>query len=56
MGSVLDWSGQNGAPRADMGPLKPCKYCGRPALLRHPTSGEPCHKVCAEAEIDRRAS
>ncbi|MFD7709515.1 hypothetical protein [Streptomyces sp. NPDC059786] len=39
---LLDWS------HAKIGDLKPCVLCGRPALLRHPDTGKPCHKVCAE--------
>lgn len=49
---ALDWSGHHG-PRAMVGPLAPCQYCRRPALLRHPDTGVPTHKVCAElAETD----
>lgn len=38
----LDWS------RATIGDPAPCTACGRPALLRHPETGRPHHKVCAE--------
>ncbi len=60
--TVLDWSGRNGAPLATVGntgnlkrDLKPCIHCGEPALLRHPVSKLPCHKICEEARIDRVA-
>jgi hypothetical protein len=36
----LDWT------VAPVGPHSPCHYCGGPALIRHPITGEPCHKVC----------
>jgi hypothetical protein len=49
---VLDWSGRNGEPPATVGPPAPCRHCGRRALLRHPYTGEPCHKVCAEWALD----
>lgn len=32
-----------------------CRICARPALLRD-ENGEPCHKVCAEAEWTRIAA
>jgi len=54
--TVLDWSGRNGAPLATVGPLAPCVLCGRLALLRHPVTGRPCHKICAERQIDRQAA
>lgn len=38
----LDWS------RAIIGDPAPCVACGRPALLRHPETGRPHHKVCAD--------
>lgn len=38
----LDWS------RAIVGDPAPCVVCRRPALLRHPETGRPHHKVCAE--------
>lgn len=38
----LDWS------RAKIGDPAPCIVCRRPALLRHPVSGQPHHKVCTE--------
>lgn len=38
----LDWS------RASIGDPRPCVLCGRPALLRHPDTGEPHHKACSE--------
>lgn len=33
------------------GPLRPCRICGRPALMRD-QRGTPCHKVCAETLAD----
>ena len=27
----------------------PCVLCGQPAILRHPDTGLPCHKVCDDA-------
>jgi hypothetical protein len=39
----LDWS------RAIVGDPARCVACGRPALLRHPETGRPHHKVCSEA-------
>ena len=38
----LDWS------RATVGDPAPCIACRRPAILRHPVSGQPHHKVCSE--------
>lgn len=55
MAVVLDWSGINGAPRATVGPLAPCELCGKPALLRHPETRKPCHKICAEKAIEAEA-
>lgn len=50
--TVLDWSGSKGAPRARVaGTTEPCKHCGGGALLRHPVTGEPCHKICEEAML-----
>lgn len=34
---------------ARIGEPAPCVVCGRPALLRHPVTGRPHHKVCADA-------
>lgn len=36
---------------ARVGDLQPCVVCGRPALLRHPATGKPHHKVCDEAQV-----
>jgi hypothetical protein len=52
---LLDWSGRGDCPAAAVGPPEPCIHCNRPALLREPGTGRPCHKVCAEADIGRRA-
>lgn len=38
----LDWS------RAIVADPAPCTACGQPALLRHPETGQPHHKVCDE--------
>jgi hypothetical protein len=51
----LDWSGRDGKPAATLGEPGPCRLCGQPALLRAPGSDVPEHKVCAEADIERRA-
>ncbi|MDX3315192.1 hypothetical protein P1S61_40350 [Streptomyces sp. ME08-AFT2] len=40
-----DWS------RAKVGDPAPCIACGRPALLRHPDTGQPHHKVCSEPAV-----
>lgn len=45
----LDWR------RHAVGALKPCRICGTTALLRD-QNGDPCHKGCAENEIDRTAA
>lgn len=37
--------------RAKIGPPRPCRYCGRPAILRDPGNGRATHKVCAELAI-----
>jgi hypothetical protein len=49
---ILDWSGRDGEWPAPVRDLAPCKYCGKPAMLRHPQTNEPCHKVCAELAIN----
>lgn len=36
----LDWS------RAKVSDPAPCIACGRPALLRHPETGQPHHRKC----------
>jgi hypothetical protein len=56
MATGLDWSGLNGAPKATIGPLAPCQHCGRPALIRHPDTKVPCHKICAERVLDEQAA
>ncbi len=33
---------------------KPCRCCGNPALMTG-ARGRPCHKVCAETEVERDA-
>ncbi|GIJ65645.1 bifunctional DNA primase/polymerase [Virgisporangium ochraceum] len=39
--TFLDWRDHA------VGPLAPCRLCGRPALMRD-ADGRPCHKICAE--------
>jgi len=34
---------------------KPCRLCGGQALMRD-HGGKPCHKVCAERELDEMAA
>lgn len=48
---VLDWSGKDGGPRAGVGDLKPCVACREPTMLRHPDTGLPHHKTCAERAL-----
>jgi hypothetical protein len=50
---VLDWSGKDGGPRAGVGDLKPCVACGGKTMLRHPDTGLPHHKTCAEKALNR---
>lgn len=40
---AVDWSH---APTARSGSMGRCVHCGRTAVMRHPISGKPCHKVC----------
>lgn len=40
----LDWRAHR------VGPAKPCRLCGKPALCRD-EDGDPCHKVCAEEAL-----
>lgn len=40
----LDWS------HARLGDPAPCQLCGQLALLRHPVTNRPCHKVCSDAQ------
>lgn len=42
----LDWS------KANVGDPAPCVICGKPAFMRSPDKGAPCHKTCAEAWLD----
>lgn len=46
----LDWR------QAAVRDPQPCVRCTRPALLRHPKTGEPCHKVCSDAREVRAVS
>lgn len=50
---VLDWSGKDGGPKAGVGDLRPCATCGNPTMLRHPDTGLPHHKTCAEKALTR---
>lgn len=59
--TILDWSGSGDAPRATVGntgdlnrDLQPCIHCGGLALLRHPVSKLPCHKICEEKKLTKR--
>jgi hypothetical protein len=52
----LDWSGRNGASLATVGPLARCRHCGTLTLLRHPVTGEPCHKTCEELAFSKADS
>lgn len=45
----LDWR------KNQAGPPKPCRLCGRLAICRD-EGGKPCHKTCAEEEIQRKGS
>ncbi len=54
--TILDWSGSGDAPRATVGELKPCILCGGLALMRHPVTKLPCHKICEEARLDAIAA
>lgn len=47
--TTLDWR------RHTIGRAAKCRLCGRLALLRD-DRGRPCHKVCAEQEIDTAAA
>lgn len=40
--------------RAAVRDPQPCTICDRPALLRHPDTGVPCHKVCSDAQAAGR--
>lgn len=46
-GRLLDWR------HAKVGDLAPCVRCGRGVMLRNPDTGQPEHKVCAEAALDK---
>lgn len=32
-----------------------CVHCGKPAMLRHPITNKPCHKVCDDAKAAKDA-
>ncbi len=40
---AVDWSR---APVARTGTMGLCVHCRRPAFMRHPLTGQPCHKTC----------
>lgn len=42
---ALAW---NRAPCKRFGWAGKCAHCGRNALLYHPVTGKPCHKVCQD--------
>lgn len=50
--SHLDWSARGN--QAGVGPLQPCGRCGHGAPLRHPETGRPWHKTCAELDLDEQ--
>ena len=31
-----------------MGESQPCGFCGQGAIMRHPVTSRPCHKVCSD--------
>jgi hypothetical protein len=41
--ALYGWAG------ASVGQPAPCAICRRPAILRDPVDGRPCHKTCADA-------
>lgn len=45
----LDWK------RHKVGALKPCRICGNGALCRDEHDW-PCHKTCAEKELDEQTA
>ncbi len=51
---TVDWRA------AHVGDLQDCVACGQPALLRHPVTRRPHHKVCDQAktaaELERAAA
>jgi hypothetical protein len=50
--AYLDWSGRDGVRHWGGGECRPCRSCGRAALLVG-DDGRPQHKVCAERELER---
>ncbi len=40
---AVDWSH---APVARIGWMGKCVHCGTNAMMRHPLTNKPCHKVC----------
>lgn len=52
---MLDWGNRfkTSTPAAVDFKRKPCYICRKGTWLRHPESGKPCHKVCAENRINR---
>lgn len=45
----LDWR------QSSVGDPAPCVVCRRPALMRHPETGQPHHKVCGEPAVHAAA-
>lgn len=37
-----------------VGDLWPCVLCGKPAMLRDPYTGRPCHLICAKTQAHER--
>lgn len=52
---ALDWTSHGPDKAGSAGPPKPCVLCGRPAICRSPKRVV-VHKVCAEAELERRGA
>lgn len=46
---AIDWSH---APVAREGFMGPCVHCHRPAIMKHPDTNKPCHKVCDDLTYD----
>jgi hypothetical protein len=48
--ALYDWS------HAPLGERRPCVLCRKPAVLRDPAEGRPCHKACCDALLYRPSS
>jgi hypothetical protein len=47
----LDWRHD-----AKVSESRPCVLCGSGAILRHPVTGRPCHKVCHDGSVRTHTS